>query len=239
MQPTLMLLPGLMCDAAVWAPQVAALQAQARCVVPAWGLRDSLTAMAQQVLETAPAERFHLAGHSMGGRVALEVMRLAPQRVQRLALLDTGTHPLAAGEAGAKERAGRMALLELARSQGMRAMGRQWARGMVHPSQQGTPLFESILDMIERSNPDQFAAQINALLNRPDAAALLPTIQCPTLVLCGRDDAWSTPAQHEAMHTAIPRSTLTIVEHCGHMCTMEQPQALNDALVDWLGQGGA
>ena len=90
-----MLLPGLMCDAAVWAPQVAALQSQAHCVVPAYGLRDSLTQMAQQVLELVPTERFSMAGHSMGGRVALEVMRLAPQRVERLALLDTGTHPLA------------------------------------------------------------------------------------------------------------------------------------------------
>jgi len=232
MQPTLMLLPGLMCDAAVWAPQVASLPA--RCVVPAWGLRDSLTAMAQQVLEQAPTERFSVAGHSMGGRVALELMRLAPQRVERLALLDTGTHPLPAGEAGAKERAGRTALLEIARTQGMRAMGRQWARGMVHPSRLDTPLFEAILDMIERSNPDQFAAQINALLTRPDAAPVLPTIQCPTLVLCGRDDAWSPPAQHEAMCAAIAGATLSIVEHCGHMCTMEQPQALNDALAAWL-----
>ena len=233
-QPTLMLLPGLMCDAAVWAPQVAALQSQARCVVPAYGLRDSLTQMAQQVLALAPTERFSVAGHSMGGRVALEVMRLAPQRVERLALLDTGTHPLAAGEAGAKERAGRMALLATARTQGMRAMGRQWARGMVHASQIDTPLFESILDMLERSNPEQFAAQINALLNRPDAGALLPTIKCPTLVLCGREDSWATPAQHEAMHAAIPHATLRIVEHCGHMCTMEQPQALSEALAAWL-----
>ncbi|MEO8122296.1 MAG: alpha/beta fold hydrolase, partial [Rhodoferax sp.] len=94
MKPTLMLLSGLMCDAAVWAPQCAALQAQAQCVVPDYGLRDSLAAMAQQVLAEAPTERFSLAGHSMGGRVALEVLRLAPQRVERLALLDTGTQPL-------------------------------------------------------------------------------------------------------------------------------------------------
>jgi len=186
------------------------------------------------VLAEAPTERFSVAGHSMGGRVALELMRLAPLRVERLALLDTGTHPLPAGEAGARERAGRMALLELARTQGMRAMGRQWARGMVHPSRLDTPLFESILDMIERSNPDQFAAQINALLTRPDAASLLPTIQCPTLVLCGREDAWSPPAQHEAMQAAIPNASLNIIEHCGHMCTMEQPQALNDALAAWM-----
>ena len=234
MSPTLMLLPGLMCDAAVWAPQCAALQAQARCVVPDYGLRDSLVAMAQQVLDEAPTERFSLAGHSMGGRVALEVLRLAPQRVARLALLDTGVYALPAGEEGERERAGRMALLALARSQGMRVMARQWARPMVHPGQLDTPLFESILDLLERSSPAQFAAQINALLTRPDASALLPGITCPTLLLCGREDSWSTPAQHERMWDAIAGAELCIVERCGHMCTLEQAQAVNAALAVWL-----
>jgi len=233
-RPTLMLLPGLTCDAAVWAPQVQALADVAQCVVPAWGLRDSLTAMAEQVLAEAPSERFALAGHSMGGRVALEVVRLAPQRVARLALLDTGAHPLAAGDAGAKERTGRMALLDIARAQGMRAMGRQWARGMVHPSRLHTPLFDAILDMQARSSPEQFAAQQQALLKRPDAGPLLPTIGCPTLVLCGQEDSWSGPAQHQAMAAAIPGARLVIVPHCGHMCTMEQPAAVSAALRDWL-----
>ena len=231
---TLMLLPGLNCDAAVWAPQVTALKDQAHCVIPAWGLRDTLTAMAEQVLAEAPTERFSVAGHSMGGRVALEVFRLAPQRVERLALLSTGTHPLAAGEVGEKERAGRMALLQIARTKGMRAMGQQWARGMVHAGRLGTSVFEDVLDMLARGSAEQYAAQINALLTRPDAAPLLPTIACPTLVLTGREDAWSGPAQHETMAAAIPNATLAIVEHCGHMCTMEQPQAVNEALAAWL-----
>jgi len=231
---TLMLLPGLNCDAAVWAPQVAALQGWAHCVVPAWGLKDSLTAMAEQVLAEAPTERFSVAGHSMGGRVALEVMRLAPQRVERLALLSTGTHPLAAGEAGEKERAGRMTLLQIARTQGMRAMGQEWARGMVHADRISTPLFDEVLDMLARGSAEQYAAQINALLTRPDATPLLPHIQCPTLVLTGRQDSWSGPAQHEAMAAAIPGAQLVIVEHSGHMCTMEQPQAVNEALAAWL-----
>jgi pimeloyl-ACP methyl ester carboxylesterase len=234
MLPTLMLLPGLNCDAAVWAPQVEALKEQANCVIPAWGLHDSLTAMAEQVLAEAATERFSVAGHSMGGRVALEVMRLAPQRVERLALLSTGTHPLAAGEAGEKERAGRLALLQIAQAQGMRAMARQWARGMVHPTQLDTPLFDAVLDMLERGSADQFAAQITALLTRPDAAPLLPALTCPTLVLTGREDGWSTPAQHEAMHAAIPDAALRIIEHCGHMCTLEQPPAVSEALAGWL-----
>jgi len=234
MLPTLMLLPGLNCDAAVWAPQVAALQGQAKCVIPAWGLRDTLTAMARQVLDEAPTERFSMAGHSMGGRVALEVMRLAPQRVERLALLDTGTHPLAAGEAGEKERAGRMALLKIAQAQGMRVMAQEWAKGMVHPDRIGGPIFEEVLAMFDRGSAAQYAAQINALLTRPDAAPLLPGITCPTLVLTGRQDAWSGPAQHEAMAAAIPGAQLVIVENSGHMSTMEQPQAVSAALAAWL-----
>ncbi len=235
---TLMLLPGLMCDAAVWTPLLPALQAHAECHVMAYGLRDSLTAMAQQVLDEAPTERFALAGHSMGGRVAMEVMRLAPQRVERLALMDTGTHPLPAGEAGTRERAGRMTLLAQARLQGMRAMGQQWAKGMVHPRRLSTPVFEDILQMLERSNPAQFEAQINSLLGRRDSAPQLATITCPTLVLCGREDSWSGPAQHEVMASALShlgaQATLSIIEDCGHMCTMEQPRAVGDALVAWL-----
>ncbi len=234
MNHPLMLLPGLMCDAAVWVPQVQALGPDVVCVIPAYELRDSVTAMAEQVLLQAPGAHFCMAGHSMGGRVALEVMRLAPQRVARLALLDTGTHPLADGETGAKERAGRMALLELARTQGMRAMASQWARGMVHPEHRDTPVFKSILDMLERSCPEQFAAQIKALLERPDAAPVLSDIRCPTLVLCGREDAWSTPAQHQVMSSQIPGAALCIVEHCGHMATLEQPQRVSEALAKWL-----
>ncbi len=232
---TLVLLPGLMCDAAVWAPQVQALSATHHCMVMDWGLTDSLTAMAQQVLAAAPAT-FALAGHSMGGRVALEVMRLAPGRVERLALLDTGVHPLAEGEAGVKEKAGRMALLSHAHRAGMRAMGAMWARPMVHPAVVGGPVFEQVLAMLERSSPAQFAAQINALLTRPDAAPVLAGITCPTLVLTGRQDAWSPPEQHQAMVDAMHtvRAELVVLEDCGHMSTMEQPDAVNAAFSRWL-----
>jgi pimeloyl-ACP methyl ester carboxylesterase len=113
-------------------------------------------------------------------------------------------------------------------------MGQQWARGMVHRDRLDTPLFEHVLDMLARGSAEQYAAQIKALLNRPDAGPLLPTIACPTLVLTGREDAWSGPAQHEAMAAAIPNATLAIIEHCGHMCTLEQPQAVNEALAAWL-----
>jgi pimeloyl-ACP methyl ester carboxylesterase len=231
---TLILLPGLVCDSATWAPQIQAFSSRLNCQVADYGLRDSLTAMAQLVLDTAPSHSFALAGHSMGGRVALEVMRLAPQRVQRLALLDTGTQALAEGAVGARERAGRMALLDLAERQGMRAMAGQWAKPMVHPSRHATPVFEAVLDMLARSSAEHYAAQINALLNRPDAGPVLPTITCPTLVLTGRDDLWSPPEQHARMAQAIAGAELCIVEQCGHMSMLEQPEAVNAAFENWF-----
>jgi pimeloyl-ACP methyl ester carboxylesterase len=225
------LLPGLLCDRAVWQAQLDAL---GPCHVVDYGALDSLRDMATNALATAPAGPLAVAGHSMGGRVAFEMWRMAPERIERLALLDTSYHPLAEGAAGETERAGRLALLNTAQRDGMRAMAREWALGMVHPSRHGTPLFEAVLDMLERKTPEIFAAQINALLNRPDCTELLATIHCPTLLLCGREDNWSPPARHEHMHQAIAGSRLVIVEHCGHMSTMEQPHAVSEALANWL-----
>ncbi|MCX7276462.1 MAG: alpha/beta hydrolase [Burkholderiales bacterium] len=233
---TLVLLPGLLCDASVWQDMLPALQQRSPCMVASYGTLDSIESMAQHVLQTAPAGPLALAGHSMGGRVALEVLRQQPDRIQRLALLDTGFEALAAGAAGDKERAGRMALLQTARQDGMRAMGRDWARGMVHPSRLDSPLFAQILDMIERSTPEVFAAQIQALLHRPDATALLGQIRCPALLLCGREDAWSPVARHEQMQTLLRAAPvqLRVVEQSGHMSTMGQSDAVCQALLQWL-----
>lgn len=232
-RPPLLMLPGLLCDQVAWAA-TAALLPQYDCRVPAWGALDSIEAMADHVLASTSEPRFALAGHSMGGRVALEVVRRAPQRVTHLALLDTGYQALPDGEAADKERSGRAALLARAREAGMRAMGQVWATGMVHPDQIGTPLFDAILDMIERSNPDQFAAQIHALLGRPDATSLLGEVRCPTLVLCGRQDTWSPLARHEIMAALMPDAVLHVVEHSGHMSPMERPQDVADAMHAWL-----
>jgi pimeloyl-ACP methyl ester carboxylesterase len=236
----LLLLPGLLCDAAVWTPLLAhpaaALGDIADCQVMGYGNADAIDAMARAVLRQAPV-KFALAGHSMGGRVALEVMRLAPQRVTRLALMDTGYQARPAGDAGERERAERMALLEQARNDGMRVMGERWAKGMVHMDRLADrALMNAILDMIERKSPDIFAAQINALLNRPDATDLLPQINCPTLLLCGREDTWSPLARHQQMATLMPRAHLEIIENSGHMSTMEQPKAVAEAMRTWLVQ---
>ena len=225
-------LPGLVCDAAVWAPQLAALGRTATVVH--YGCANTLAGMARIALAAAPPGRFALAGHSMGGRVAFEMLRLASERIERVALLDTGCAPLPAGEAGERERVFRMGLLATARRDGMRVMAAEWARGMVHASRIGGPVFEAVLEMFERRDAETFEAQLQALLARPDATPLLPTIGCPALLLTGAQDDWSPPAAHRAMHESVPGSRLVVVPDCGHMSTIEAPAAVNSALAAWL-----
>ena len=162
-----------MCDQTVWADQINALEGIAEPFIADYGHLNSLPAMAAATLKTAPP-KFALAGHSMGGRVALEMFRQAPDRITHLCLMDTRHHPLPAGEPGEKERAGRYALLEIARQKGTRVMGEEWVKGMVHPDRlEDSELIDAILDMFARKGADIFEAQHTALLNRPDAGMLM------------------------------------------------------------------
>jgi pimeloyl-ACP methyl ester carboxylesterase len=232
--PTALLLPGLLCDDAVWAGQIAALSPRVRCLVPDYGQLDSLQGMAQAALALAPP-RFVLVGHSMGGRVALEIMRTAAARVRALALLDTGYQARDGGAAGESEARARHRLVDVANSQGMRAMGCLWVRDMVPPARLAdAPLIEAILAMVERRTPQVLAAQIHALLARPEATDVLPGIGCPTLLMCGREDTWSPVGRHEAMQRIIPASQLAVIENCGHMAPMERPAEIAARLSEWL-----
>ena len=232
--PVALLLPGLMCDGAVWAGQLDALGERVRCLVPEYGELDSLSAMAQAVLAQAPP-RFALVAHSMGGRVALEVLRAAAPRVRAVALLDTGYQARAPGADGEREARERQVLLDLAASAGMGAMGRVWVRDMVPPARlSDAALIGSILAMVARCTPRKFAAQIRALLARPDATDVLTQIRCPTLLVCGREDTWSPPARHEAMARLIRPARLAVIEDCGHMAPMERPAEVAALLSQWL-----
>lgn len=229
----IVLLPGLLCDETVWIHARTAFAASSSVLVGEYGALDSLGAMAERVLEVAP-RRFALAGHSMGGRVAMEVLRRAPERVAAIALLDTAVHPLPPGEPGEREAAGRYELLALAREQGMAAMAARWVQGMLWPPRvEEAPLVQSVIDMFARKTPESFAAQIRALLGRPDATPLLESIRCPALVLCGADDAWSPAARHREMASRIAGARLLVVPECGHMSTLERPEAVTRALLDW------
>ena len=164
-----------------------------------------------------------------------EVFRRVPGRVQGLALLDTAYGPRPAGPEGDDEATKRYALLEIARRNGTRTMGAVWVQKMVHRDRLfEAPLLDAILDMFGRKSCDTFAAQIKALLERPDAGPLLGEIKCPTMVLCGRQDTWSTVEVHEQMAAMIPKSRLVVIEDCGHMSTMERPEEVTAAMQKWL-----
>jgi len=229
------LLPGFLCDQTVWKQQIAGLADVAEATCVEWGPEHtSIGVMAEAVLQAAP-ERFALAGHSMGGRVAFQVYRLAPERVTRFAIFNTGADARPAGAAGEEEERKRRALLELARSQGMRAMSLEWLKGMIPKyRQEDTALVEEIVAMFERKSPGFFEIQMLALLNRPNAAPLLRMILCPALVLTGFDDAWSPPGRHLEMAQSIRHSHLVVVPKCGHMSTMERPDEVTQAMRAWL-----
>jgi len=167
--------------------------------------------------------------------VAFQVYRTAPYRVTRLALMNTGADARPEGEAGEQEERRRRALLTMARSIGMRAMTMEWLAGMIPPYRMtDRALVEEIVAMFERASPDLFEIQMKALLARPDAGPVLGQIRCPTLVLTGADDAWSTPARHREMAEAIRGAKLVLVPKCGHMSTMERPEETAAAMREWL-----
>lgn len=219
---------GLLCDETVWADIPARLADIAAVQVVSFRGFSSIGAMAEHVLATAP-ERFALAGHSMGGRVALEVMRSARGRVAGLALLNTGVHAVRDGEPQSRGR-----LLRVAYEQGMTSLAAEWLPPMLAAGARKVELLPRLTAMIERSTPDSYAGQISALLNRPDAMPILPSIDVPTLLLSGSEDTWSPVSQHETMRRRIPHATLFEVHGAGHMAPIERPDAVALALREWL-----
>lgn len=229
MKKAVYLLCGLLCDRVVWEAQARALQAAYDVRVISFEGLDSLQAMADKVLDGAP-ERFALAGHSMGGRVALEVVRRAPQRVERLALLDTGFEPVAPGEADR-----RAVLVDQAQNEGIDAIAATWGLPMLAPANRDDPaLVQAVVDMVGRMSGPIYAGQTRALLGRPDATDVLQRVACPAMVVCGKEDGWSPPERHERMAALIPGAQLRLIDGAGHMAMMEAPEAVLQALQEWL-----
>lgn len=228
-KPTLCLLPGLLCDEAVFAHQIAAFSDQHEIIVPQFRGLDSLEAMAAHVLEIAPP-KFAMAGFSMGGRTAFQVMRLAPERVERLALLDTSAEPEPAAAIP-----GRKKLVDLAYAEGMGALANAWLPPMLGKSRRDdAALKKPLIEMVCRSTPEQHEKQIRALIERPDARPTLATINCPTLIICGEEDGVTTPSAHADMAAAIAGAQLTVLGDAGHFALCEQPEPFNAALRRWL-----
>ncbi|WP_093017504.1 alpha/beta fold hydrolase [Sphingobium sp. YR768] len=226
----LVILPGLICDSRMFGETLAAIP-DSMVIDGFYGGADRIEAMADYALAQMP-ERCALLGHSMGARVALEVIRKAPERVERLALVDTGIHPVKPGEQD-----GRYRLRDLGRVQGMAALVTEWLPPMMgFAGLRDEALMDRLYAMAVSAGISTFEAQIEALLHRPVVDGLLPTIACPTLVAVGRQDQWSPVGQHEAIAAAIPDARLRVVEHAGHMMPAESPQAFNQIVREWLGQ---
>jgi pimeloyl-ACP methyl ester carboxylesterase len=228
MQPVF-LLCGLLCDETIWADIPSRLASIANARVMSFAGFTSIAGMAGQVLAAAPP-RFALAGHSMGGRVALEVWRQAPERVTALALLNTGVHPPRDSEFES-----RGVLVRLARRQGMAALADEWLPPMMGASpERVAQVMPALKAMVQRSTAESFAGQVNALLQRPDARPVLPSITVPTLLLSGTNDTWSSLSQHADMQRSVSGSTLVEIAGAGHMSPIERPDAVARALKGWL-----
>ena len=225
----LVLLPGLLCDRRLFAPQLPALASLREVLIPDLTQDDSIEGMARRVLDTAP-DRFALAGLSMGGYVALEIMRLAPERVSRLALLDTR-----ARSDTPEETARRRGLLELSAKGEFRGVTPRLLPLLIHPDRQADDALTGVvMAMAEAVGREGFFRQQQALIAREDRRDLLGTIAVPTLVLCGREDALTPLAMHLELAAAIREATLVVIPNCGHLAPLERPQAVTRQLLGWL-----
>lgn len=225
----LLLLPGLLCDRRLWAPQIDGLADIAEPTVADLTRDDSFAAMARRALAEAPP-RFALAGLSMGGYVAQEIMRQAPERVTRLAVLDTTAR---ADRPEQSQR--RRDLIALSARGEFHGVTPRLLPTLIHPDRlDDAALVKTIVDMADAVGRDAFLRQETAILGRVDGRADLARIAVPTLVLCGRQDLLTPLGRHEEMAALIPNARLVVVEHCGHMTTLEQPDAVNAAMRDWL-----
>lgn len=224
----LLLLPGLLNDARLWTAQVEGLSDIAPCVVGDLTGEAHIRALARSVLARAPRE-FALAGLSMGGYVALEIMRESPGRVRALALLDTQARP-DTPEASKNRRE----QVQRAETDFEGIIDTLFPR-LVHPQRaRDATLQELFRSMARTLGPTVFARQQSAIMSRIDSRPFLPRIACPTLVLCGREDGVTPVALHEEIASAIPGAHLEVIDECGHLSAIEQPAAVTQALRGWL-----
>lgn len=225
----LVLIPGLLCDRALWTHQLAHLDDVADMSVADVAGRDSMAELARSVLAAAP-DRFALAGLSMGGYVAHEIMRQAPERVTRLALFDTSAHADTP-----EQRRRRRGLIELAQMGRFKGVTPRLLPLLIHADrQQDKALATVVMDMAARIGKGGFFNQQHAIMGRADSRPDLPGYALPTLVLVGRQDALTPLSASEEMAALIPRARLVVIENCGHLSTLERPEETTAALRAWL-----
>ena len=227
----LVLLPGLLCDEALWAHQARTLADIADVTVADMTLDDTVEDMAERVLKAAP-ERFALAGLSMGGYAALAIMRRAPERVERLALLDT-----TARADSPEQTQQRSAFIDQLAFGEFRGVTSRLLPLLIHEDRLGDGEITSVIKAsAETVGPEAYVRQQKAIMSRPDGLGDLPRIACPALVLCGRQDALTPLYLHEEMAAAIPGASLVVIEDCGHLAPLERPRAVSAVMRYWLGR---
>ena len=229
-QIPVVLIPGLLCDSLLWAPQIGTLSDIADCWVASPTGADSIESLAAQLLERAPFTQFSLAGLSMGGYVALEIMRQAPGRVLKLALLDTSAR---ADTPEQTER--RHALIEIARRGRFAEVTNLLLPALVNRARSyDRQIVGTIRAMARNVGEEAFYRQESAIIRRIDSRPHLEAIRCPTLVLCGHQDAITPPPLHRELASGINGAKLVLIGDCGHLSTIEQPEEVNLALRAWL-----
>lgn len=228
--PCWMLLHGLLCDADTWSDFIGPLSRTGPVTAACLSGITSLPDAAHAVLASTNGPLI-VVGHSMGGRVALEMVRQAPDRIRGLVLMNTGYQGLGDGELVKRE-----TIVQTARTHGIAGIMENWLAGMVAPRTEQNPvLMQRIRSMVLRSTVASFTGQIQALIARPDASSLLPGIACPTLLMSGTQDRWSPLSRHQAMAGLIPQSECAAIEGAAHMMPFEEPAACLARILSWAG----
>ena len=225
----LVLVPGLLCSARLYGPQIEALWRFGPVTVADHRHDDEIGAVAARILGDAPP-RFALAGLSYGGYLAFAMLRQAPERIERLALLDTSARPDTP-----EQTAARHGFIEMAQAGRFSEAVEALTPRFLQPSRRDDPAFRAILHgMAADTGAAAFVRQEKAIISRPDSRPSLPKIACPTLVLVGENDELTTPELAREIAGGIPGAKLSVVPDCGHLSTLERPDAVNAALADWL-----
>lgn len=226
--PKFVLIPGLLSDGRVWAPLARALAGRGSVHTADLRTMRSITGAAEDLLRRLDGPLV-VAGHSMGGRIALEITRLAPDRLAGLVLADTGHHPRREAELPGRER-----MIALGHA-GMEELADAWLPPMVgRAARADAALMDSLREMVLGFDAATHEAQVRALIDRPDAGPHLPAIRCPVLLLVGAEDGWSPEAQHREMAARIPDAELAVIPGAGHFAPIERPDAVTAAILDWL-----
>lgn len=231
-KPVLILAPGLLCDGALWRHQSEHLSDIAEVTVADFTGHETMAGMAASVLAMTPGS-FALAGLSMGGYVAQEIMRRAPERVTRLALMDTSSR--ADSEA---QRTRRTSLLSQLEHGDFKGVTTRLLPLLIHRDRLAD---EALISVVQHSaanvGGEAYRRQQRAIMGRVDGRKDLKKIKCPTLVLCGRQDALTPPELHEEMAAEIPRAALVVIEESGHLAPLERPRAVSAVMRYWLQAG--